>query len=186
MRESARPEAIETEYGPAPEPETVAVTAPPDEAVTVATTVTDADQLPTSVEPSDVEPEASDTGAGVEGQYNVIYEFREESVGLAAGEDGLGEVERVDAARGHDRRVAARVADGADPPVHHRADGIVERQDLFRGESGNQGLRMQAGLEEDLVSAESYGDFELAFDWKISERGNTGIKYRIQDFSLTI
>jgi hypothetical protein len=36
-------------------------------------------------------------------------------------------------------------------------------------------------IEEDLVSADSFGDFELAFDWKISERGNTGIKYRIQD-----
>lgn len=56
-----------TEYGPAPEPETVAVTAPPAEAETVAVTVTAADHEPTSVLPSDVEPAASDTGAGVEG-----------------------------------------------------------------------------------------------------------------------
>jgi hypothetical protein len=40
---------------------------------------------------------------------------------------------------------------------------------------------MKPRIEEDLVSDRSFGDFELVFDWKISERGNTGIKYRIQD-----
>jgi hypothetical protein len=35
-------------------------------------------------------------------------------------------------------------------------------------------------ITEDLISQESYGDFELKFDWKISPRGNTGVKYRIQ------
>lgn len=33
---------------------------------------------------------------------------------------------------------------------------------------------------EDLLTAEKYGDFELLFDWKLSERGNTGLKYRLQ------
>ena len=28
--------------------------------------------------------------------------------------------------------------------------------------------------------AKSYGDFELKFDWRVSEGGNTGLKYRIQ------
>jgi 3-keto-disaccharide hydrolase len=36
-------------------------------------------------------------------------------------------------------------------------------------------------LREDLFTAERYGDFELEFDWKISPRGNSGVKYRIQD-----
>jgi hypothetical protein len=36
-------------------------------------------------------------------------------------------------------------------------------------------------IVEDLFSTERFGDFELEFDWRISPRGNSGIKYRIQD-----
>jgi hypothetical protein len=64
VRPSARPEAIETEYGPAPEPVTVAVGGDPLEAVTVAATVTEADHDPIEVLPRAVVPEASDTGTG--------------------------------------------------------------------------------------------------------------------------
>src|SRR5579859_4935578 len=35
-------------------------------------------------------------------------------------------------------------------------------------------------ITEDLITRDSYGDFELKFDWRISERANTGVKYRIQ------
>lgn len=35
-------------------------------------------------------------------------------------------------------------------------------------------------ITEDLITKESYGDFELTFEWRISPRGNTGVKYRIQ------
>src|SRR5882724_2885088 len=34
--------------------------------------------------------------------------------------------------------------------------------------------------EEDLITSKSYGDLELRFDWKVSEGGNTGLKYRLQ------
>ncbi len=34
------------------------------------------------------------------------------------------------------------------------------------------------GKSGDLVSAQTYGDFELSFDWKISEGGNSGVIYR--------
>ena len=37
------------------------------------------------------------------------------------------------------------------------------------------------GSKEDLFSAGTYSDFELEWDWKISPRGNSGLKYRIQD-----
>lgn len=37
-----------------------------------------------------------------------------------------------------------------------------------------------ARFSEDLISDKSFGDFELRFDWKLSERGNTGLKYRLQ------
>lgn len=36
-------------------------------------------------------------------------------------------------------------------------------------------------FNEDLFTTATYTDFELKFDWKVSERGNTGLKYRIQD-----
>jgi hypothetical protein len=36
-------------------------------------------------------------------------------------------------------------------------------------------------IEEDLFTKETYGDFEMEFDWKIAPGGNSGVKYRIQD-----
>jgi hypothetical protein len=38
-----------------------------------------------------------------------------------------------------------------------------------------------AAFEEDLFTKDTYRDFELVFDWKISPGGNSGVKYRIQD-----
>jgi hypothetical protein len=35
-------------------------------------------------------------------------------------------------------------------------------------------------IREDLVTQESFTDFELKFDWRISTGGNSGIKYRVQ------
>jgi hypothetical protein len=35
-------------------------------------------------------------------------------------------------------------------------------------------------IAEDLFTAESYSDFELQFEWKVSPGGNSGVKYRIQ------
>lgn len=43
-----------------------------------------------------------------------------------------------------------------------------------------------ATMREDLISAREYGDFELAFEWKISPGGNSGVKYRIQDAALLV
>jgi hypothetical protein len=56
-----------TLYGPAPEPVTVATGEEPSEPETLAVTVTAADQLPIAVDPSDVDPAASDTGDGGRG-----------------------------------------------------------------------------------------------------------------------
>jgi hypothetical protein len=33
----------------------------------------------------------------------------------------------------------------------------------------------------DLITAESFGDFELVVDWKMGPGGNTGIKYLVQE-----
>ena len=39
----------------------------------------------------------------------------------------------------------------------------------------------KATIVEDLFTLDSFGDFELQFDWRISPGGNSGFKYRIQD-----
>ena len=36
-------------------------------------------------------------------------------------------------------------------------------------------------IDEDLFTLDTYSDFEMEFDWKISPAGNSGVKYRIQD-----
>ena len=36
-------------------------------------------------------------------------------------------------------------------------------------------------INEDLFTLDTYSDFEMEFDWKVSEAGNSGVKYRIQD-----
>lgn len=41
-------------------------------------------------------------------------------------------------------------------------------------------------ITEDLVSKATYQDFELVFDWKISNGGNSGVKYRIQELPILL
>jgi 3-keto-disaccharide hydrolase len=41
-------------------------------------------------------------------------------------------------------------------------------------------------LREDLFTNEHFGDFELVFEWKISEKGNSGVKYRVQDRAVLV
>ncbi len=48
-------------------------------------------------------------------------------------------------------------------------------------EDGCLKSRPKPGLREDLFTTESFADFELVFQWKISQGGNSGLKYRIQD-----
>jgi hypothetical protein len=36
-------------------------------------------------------------------------------------------------------------------------------------------------IDEDLFTKQTFTDFELELDWKISPKGNSGLKYRIQD-----
>ena len=48
-------------------------------------------------------------------------------------------------------------------------DGAVHL-DTSNGRGGN------------ILTDREYGDFELVFEWKISDKGNNGIKYRVNDF----
>ena len=53
--------------------------------------------------------------------------------------------------------------------------------DSFTIDAGCLKALPHARLEEDLFTKETFHDFELEFDWKISPAGNSGVKYRIQD-----
>jgi hypothetical protein len=48
-------------------------------------------------------------------------------------------------------------------------------------EDGCLKSRHRPKVREDLFTTESFDDFELTFEWKISPGGNSGLKYRIQD-----
>jgi hypothetical protein len=55
------------------------------------------------------------------------------------------------------------------------------RGDSFVIDGGCLKSVSHAKIEEDLFSQATFQDFELEFDWKIAPRGNSGVKYRIQD-----
>lgn len=54
--------------------------------------------------------------------------------------------------------------------------------DSWTIEDGCLKARPKPHYREDLVSMGKYKDFELQFEWKISSGGNSGLKYRIQEF----
>lgn len=43
-----------------------------------------------------------------------------------------------------------------------------------------EGAIHRAGKGGDIISAKEYKDFEFEFEWKISAKGNSGVKYRVQ------
>ncbi len=44
--------------------------------------------------------------------------------------------------------------------------------------TARDGVLAKAGSAEDIISGAQFGDFELAFDWKLSPGGNAGVFYR--------
>jgi hypothetical protein len=53
--------------------------------------------------------------------------------------------------------------------------------DSFTIEDGCLKAVAHPRIVEDLFTRQTFRDFELQFDWKISPAGNSGVKYRIQD-----
>jgi hypothetical protein len=53
--------------------------------------------------------------------------------------------------------------------------------DSFTIEDGCLKATSHPKLTEDLFTTRTWGDFDLQWDWKIAPRGNSGLKYRIQD-----
>jgi hypothetical protein len=81
----------------------------------------------------------------------------------------------------------AALAPAADREWHSLFDGKTlagwEKQagQSFVVEDGCLKAVKHPPISEDLFTVERYGDFEWEFEWKISPRGNSGVKYRIQD-----
>jgi hypothetical protein len=55
--------------------------------------------------------------------------------------------------------------------------------DGFSIEDGCIKVNGKPRFREDLFSKESFANFELRFDWKISAGGNSGLKYRVQEIA---
>src|SRR5579871_394362 len=53
--------------------------------------------------------------------------------------------------------------------------------DAWRIEDGCLKAHANQKITADLFTQDTFGDFELAFEWRISPGGNSGVKYRIQD-----
>jgi hypothetical protein len=53
--------------------------------------------------------------------------------------------------------------------------------DAWTIEDGCLKAKARPRVRQDLFTKASFGDFELVFEWKTSPRGNSGLKYRIQD-----
>jgi hypothetical protein len=53
--------------------------------------------------------------------------------------------------------------------------------DSFIIEDGCLKSTSHPNIDEDLFTRNTWADFELELDWKISPAGNSGVKYRIQD-----
>ena len=66
---------------------------------------------------------------------------------------------------------------------HHWVDPTKQSPpgDSFVIDDGCLKATSHPKINEDLFSTDKYADFELEWDWKISPRGNSGLKYRIQD-----
>ena len=83
--------------------------------------------------------------------------------------------------------VCAALAPAADREWHSLFDGKSfagwekPAGQPFVIEDGCIKATRRPAISEDIFTVEQYGDFELEFEWKISPRGNSGIKYRIQD-----
>ena len=53
-----------------------------------------------------------------------------------------------------------------------------KEQQLPGGWHVDGGVLMKEGEAEDLISRDEFGDFELAFDWRLAPGGNAGVFYR--------
>lgn len=65
-----------------------------------------------------------------------------------------------------------------------KPDGSDVTNTGWKLESG--GVLHLSGRGGNIVSREQYGDFDLWFDYRISEKGNNGIKYRVREYGNSL
>jgi hypothetical protein len=71
--------------------------------------------------------------------------------------------------------------DGRDMSAWNDPRRVSPPGDAWVVEDGCLKARAHPRIVEDLFSRETFRDFELEFEWRISPGGNSGVKYRIQD-----
>ena len=59
--------------------------------------------------------------------------------------------------------------------------GLNPPGDAWTIEDGSLKSQSHPRITEDLFTKRKFRDFELAWEWRIAPRGNSGVKYRIQD-----
>src|SRR5215216_4813770 len=68
--------------------------------------------------------------------------------------------------------------DGKDASANFRGYGKDKLPDGWVADDGALVLKKGGG---DIVTKEKYENFEISLDWKISEGGNSGLMYRVQE-----
>lgn len=74
-----------------------------------------------------------------------------------------------------------RTLEGWEDPARESPPG-----DAWTVEDGCIKSVHQPRFREDLYTRRTFSDFELAWEWRISAGGNSGVKYRIQDRALLV
>lgn len=69
-----------------------------------------------------------------------------------------------------------KTMDGWEDPTRESPPG-----DSWAVEDGCLKSLRNPRIRQDLFTTKTFGDFELAFEWKIAPGGNSGLKYRVQD-----
>ena len=57
-------------------------------------------------------------------------------------------------------------------------DGLICKEDVPAGAKLPDGQPVQGG---DLITCETFLDFELAFEWKVTKGANSGVKYNVDE-----
>lgn len=58
----------------------------------------------------------------------------------------------------------------------------AEGKPVTKGWKVENGVLHRASAGGNLLSEKEYGDFELTWEWKITSVGNSGVKYRVQNY----
>jgi len=110
---------------------------------------------------------------------NIEIEAEEQEDGSLAGEWILivGEEEAATGAWSATKRIETEVLLGGDNLDNFRG---YREEAIGKGWTVKDGtLHFDGSKSGDIITKKAYGSFELTFDWKVSEGGNSGVMYRV-------